>query len=158
MARVTNNRQVESIDGNIKREGNTNAPAFESENARYAQVGPFVQINVAAGQSGVALAMDPDTDILTFVPAGRAGTVVGIAWGLSAASTHTAGSLKCTVGGTASGTAVAIDGGGTAGVGDETTPVSFAEGDKLGIKITTDANWLPVTTDLQAWLLIRWAA
>lgn len=161
--RSTKSRLVETLDSGLKRESTTNGPATESENARYAQIGDFRQANVAAAQAGVALKFnDVDSDAATKFIAGRAGTITGIAWGLSAASTHTAGSVKAAIGPAgaalvAAGNAVQIDGGGTSGVVDLATPQAFKEGDALGALVTTDANWLPVTTDLTVWLLIRWA-
>jgi hypothetical protein len=158
MARVTQNRQVENLDGNFKREGNTTAPAFETENARHDQLGIFHQANIAINQSGVALKLNGlDSDAAASFIAPRAGTIVGMAWALTAASTHTAGAIQPTVGGTAVGTSVAIDGGGTSAVVDM-TPVSFVEGALIGVALTTDANWLPTTTDLTCWVIVRWTA
>jgi len=157
MARVTSNRLVTDLNNGLKRSDKFNGPALESENARFDSVGPFSQHSVAASQTGVALPNGLGTGALTFVTAHRAGEIVSIAWGLSTAGTHTAGAVQATVGGTATGDSVVFDGGGTAAVVDQTTPISFNEGDKLGIKITTDGNFTP-TPDIAAWLNVRWAA
>jgi hypothetical protein len=37
------------------------------------------------------------------------------------------------------------------------TPVEFAAGAALGVKLATSAPYAPVTADHSAWLLVRWA-
>ena len=171
MARNTINRRVTLNDNNTMRSEKTGAPAVESENARVEQVGVWRKANVPISQSGVAMLFGGgvDSDEGTKFIAGRAGHVVGVVWQLTAAATHTAGSIQPAVGpagGTlaAQGASVAIDGGGTAAVVDQNGAapdnlgVPFNEGDDLGVLLTTDAAWLPTTTDLQVWLMVRWAA
>ncbi len=152
----TSNKMIEDL-GASKRETNTDAPAIETDHARNLVTGLFHQTNVAASQTGVAIALGGDADAGTGWVAPFAGQVVGIAWALSAASTHVTGSLKATVAGTASGDAVSIDGGGTEGYTALTvaTAPTFTAGQRLGVKVTTDSAWLPVTTDMNVWLLIR---
>jgi hypothetical protein len=150
----------ETLDNGAIRQTSTNAAYPESDQNRIAEVGPFCQHLVTASQAAVALTHGLGTGALSFVTAPRAGKVIGIKWGLSTAGTHTAGSLKATVNGTAAGDAVAFDGGGTAAAVDESVAgvaaLPFNKGDKLGIKVTTDANWLPVTADLEAELIVQY--
>lgn len=145
----------ETLDNGAIRTTSTNAPYAESDQNRTELLGPFSQHAVAASQAGVALPAGIGTGALTFIPAPKAGKIIGISWGLSTAATHTAGSVKATVGGTAEGDAVNIDGGGTDAETAETTPQTFNAGDKLGVKITTDANWTP-TPDLAVYLVVQY--
>jgi hypothetical protein len=158
MARVTKNRLVEDLGNGSKRASKFNGPATESENARFYQGESFRQDSVASGQSAVALTLGGiDTHAPTSFVAGRAGVIAGVAWSLSTASTHTAGSVQVTVGGTAKGDVVKIDGGGTAAVVDQSVDVAFNEGDLIGVAVTTDGSWTP-TPHLNVWPLIRWTA
>ncbi len=157
MSRQTHNRVVEELSGTVKRSTQIKAPALETENARLDVPVTFKQHSVAASQSAVALPVGLGTGDLTFWVAPRAGTIVSTSWGLSTAGTHTAGHVQFTVGGTAKGDSVAIDGGGTAAVVDQATPIPFNEGDKIGCNITTDGSWTP-TPDLAVSPVIRWAA
>jgi hypothetical protein len=145
----------ETLDNGAIRQTPSNAPYPESDQNRQAQIGPFTQHAVAASQAAVALPNGLGTGALTFVTAPKAGKIVGVDWGLSAAATHTAGTVQATVNGTAVGDAVHIDGGGTAAAVAESASQSFNAGDKLGVKITTDGNWTP-TPDLAVNLLVQY--
>lgn len=162
MARSTKNRRVTTGDSGAQREEMTNAPAVESENARTALIGPFKQHLVTANQAGVVLNNGLSTGDLPFVVAPRAGQIVGTMWGLSTAGTHTSGKVQATINGTVAGDLVPFDGGGTTGTPDQsnliTAPITFNEGDKIGFKITTDANWLPVTADISVSAIVRYSA
>lgn len=156
--RITQNRMVEDLGNGKKRVTLFNEPAHETENARFDSPFTFKQHNVTASQSAVALSTGLSTGELTFYVAPRAGELVGCSWGLSAASTHTLGTVQFTVNGTAVGSVFNIDTGATAAVVDQATAISFNEGDKIGCKVTTDASWLPVTDDLAVTALVRWVA
>lgn len=168
MARTTKNRLVENEDNNTKKTTATGAPAVETENARFQQLTPFRQANVAASQAGVALRVaGTDTDDSTKYIAARAGRLTGLAWALTAAATHTAGSIQLAVGPAggalaAVGTSMAIDGGGTSAVvdqaGSDGDGIPFNEGDAIGVLVTTDGAFTPITTDLMVWPVVRWAA
>jgi hypothetical protein len=147
----------EQLDNGKFREVPTNEPAPECENARLDQLGPWRQANVAAGQAAVALKLvGIDSDADTPIVAARAGTIVGIAWDFTAAPTAGAASLQATNAGTAGGDVVSVVGAQT-GVVDLAAPQAFARGDKLGLKVTTNGGFLPITTDLMAWLVVKWA-
>ena len=154
--RQTFNRRVETRGPAGFAEFTTDAPAFETEAARQDMVGPLRKANVAIPSSAVALSIGGvDTDAGTGITAMMDGQVIGLSWAWTAAPTHTAGTVQATLGGTASGDVVTIDGA-VSGVKRFATPVAFVEGNLLGAKVTTDANFLPANDDLSVWLLVRW--
>jgi hypothetical protein len=152
-----NNRRIsEQSVGKVKVE-KCNEPAVETANARVEQVGAFRVDALAANQAGVAekyQGVDANAQ-LGFVPA-RAGHIVGIGWSLSTAVTAGAASLQATVGGAASGDIADLT---TAASGTKhlSVPIAFNEGDKLGVKHTTNGGFTP-TPNVVSWLLIRWTS
>jgi len=157
MSRATSNQLIENLDNNAKRTTPTGAPAVESDTARIRTIGSFRQDNVAANQSGVALTYQGiDATAPTSAVAPRAGKIVGMSWLLSAAITAGVATIKATVGGTASGDAESlVSTATTAAVVDQSTEISFAEGDKLGVKVTTDGSASPTTSELSVELIVR---
>jgi hypothetical protein len=158
MARNTSNRRIQQQDNGTHFDENSNAQAVESALARFEQVGVYRKANVAAPSAAVPLTLggvDADTAGQNFL-AGRKGVIVGIAWDWSTVPTAGTASLQAQVAGTASGDAISILA--VKGVGDETTEIPFNEGDLLGLAITTNGAFLPITGDVAAWLLIRWIA
>lgn len=112
---------------------------------------PFGLANVAASQTDVQLvAADPSGNAGYVSP--FAGEIVGIGWELSAAAT--AGTL--TIGATVNGTedadttlSVPADASTTRGtLRVKRGKARFKAGDSIGAEITTNAGFLPITTDL----------
>lgn len=173
MARTTFNRRVTTLDSGKQISDPTNAPAVESENARYDQLGPFRRANVAASLAAVQLtAGGVDADAPVGILAGRAGEIVGVAYGFSAAVSAggaTAAQPQASVNAVAKGNLFSVaSGGAQSGVLDETAgdvssgpskgAITFAEGDRLGCQLTTSGTFAPTTADLDVYLLVRWAA
>ncbi len=173
MARQTFNRRVTTLDSGKQVTDPTNAPAVESENARFDQIGPLRKANLAINLAAVALtAGGVDADAPVNIVAGRAGEIVGIAYGFSAAIAAggaPAAPLPATVNGPAKGDLFSIaSGGAQAAVLNETAgdvtsgpskgAITFQEGDLLSVAITTNGTFAPTTDDVQAYLLVRWAA
>lgn len=156
--RALMNRLIEYLDNGKFRVSTTNAPAVESENARFDQQGPFRRVNVAASLTASALTRGGvDSDAPTSVVEGRAGRVHGIAYNLSAAVTAGALTAKVTVNGTETGAAMNLAAA-QRGVLDLAASVPFAEGDRLGLSLTSNGSLAPTTAELDADLLIRWDA
>lgn len=153
---ATSNKLVEDLGNGFKRETNFDGPATETENARNRQLGPFHSENVGAGTSATAMPVGGANAEVNWV-APHDGTILGLAWSWTAAPTHTAATVQVSVGGTAKGDTISVDGAQT-GTKLEATPVAFVAGNSLGAKFTTDVNFLPTTDDLTVWLLVRWAA
>lgn len=152
----TTNRLVTNNDNGTKRETLTNGPASETEWARNQQLGPLRKANVGANASAVALTLGGvDTDAGSAIVAPQDGQIVALQWAWTAAPTHTAATFQATLGGTAGGDVVTIDQAQTGAVVMK-TPIAFVAGNSLGAKVTTDANFLPVTDDLSVWLTVRW--
>lgn len=150
------NRMIEQLgDGNF-RETDFNAPAHETKNARFAQEGGFVQVDVAASQTDAVLTRfadgAPNPDAVT---AGRKGRIVGIAARSNADLTAGSATFEPSINGTkVAGSAVLSDL--VQQVAQDFAAVVFAKGDRLGIQLTTNAGFLPVTADVDADLLIEW--
>jgi hypothetical protein len=89
--------------------------------------------------------------------AGRAGTIVGLAVRSNAALTAGAATFAATIGGTAKGDTSVLSSTAQKKVTMFTTPQPFVAGDLLAVTLATNAGYLPVTADHQAWLLVRWA-
>ena len=116
----------------------------------------FMQSNVPASQSAVALdvlGLTGNTEIV--VP--YAGSVMGIS--IASNAPRTAGTLTvdATVNGTATGLQAVLDATNTQY--HQTTQAkdtdAFSEGDRLGVKITTDANWAPETADIVVTVIVE---
>jgi hypothetical protein len=111
----------------------------------------FYQDNVAASQSAVALTVvGPATGIDIEMP--WAGSIVGISAQVVLAEARTAGTLTvdATVNGVASGLQAVLNGSNTQHhAATQAIDVdTFSAGDRIGVDITTDAGWLPVSADL----------
>jgi hypothetical protein len=163
---------VETLANGIYRETFTNAPAEESEHARFEQLGPWRQVNVAASQTTTkATLCGVDADAPTRMIMTRAGTLKGLLVDLvgtiTAGGTTAAMTITVLKNGTA--TALAATLGSTAGAGpsnqtdlvddasDSTAVIAFAKGDKIEVQVASTGTLAPTTTDLSAYVLIRWA-
>lgn len=154
---------VLTTTGMGSREGSFNGPIEETENARFEQMGPYRTDNIAASATNTVMTLGAvDAVAPVSFPAGRAGTIVGIAArsnaDLSAGTATFRPSINGTVAGVAATESAILSDTVQTKVGTFTTPVAFVAGDLLGIMLTTDAGYLPVTADNSAYLLIRWAA
>lgn len=149
-------QKISTSTGPQDRETALNAPVIESSNARLEQVGPFRQDNVAVSQTNVDLELAAVGGPVEFV-AGQGGKVVGLVARSNADLTAGTATFRATLAGTEAGDATAI-------LSDTVqqivvsfdTPVAFSAGDALGVSITTDGSFAPITADVQAYLLVRW--
>lgn len=111
----------------------------------------WAQQNVAAGQTDVALSatVSAHFDTIKMI---RAGSIVGIATRLTEAIT--AGTITVTV--TKNGVACAMTlshGTGTGGSAIQAAGIdNYNSGDLIGVRVTTSAGFLPITTDLEVWV------
>jgi hypothetical protein len=170
MARKTNNKRVSTTDKGAHRVDNTNAPAVESENARYGQLGPFRHAATAASLTAVAMTVGATAaGSATSIVAGRNGAIVGITYASDAAITAGGASAlapQVAVGPAgaalaAQGTAYAIPSGGaqsgvlnqaggaSSAFGLDPGAVPFNEGDLLGVLLTANVD---------IWLTVRWGS
>lgn len=170
-SRNSSNRRAQTQDNGTHLEEPFNAMAVETANARVELVGPMRQSNVTAGQSAVALSTgiagaDGQPGIVAHSP----GTIVAMSYSFNAAVTAggaSAAQIQATVAPAATLTAaakgdlVSIASQASprqAGVVAETTEIPFNKGDVLGVNLTTNAGFLPVTADLDVFLVVRWGA
>lgn len=150
------NRMTENLSDGTNRERSFNAPAIETLNARLAQLGGFLQVDVAAAQTDAVLTRFSDgAPAPDAIVAGRGGRIVGIAARSNADLTAGTATFEPTIAGVkVAGSAVLSDL--VQAVASKFDPVAFAQGALLGIMLTTDAGFLPVTADVDADLLIEW--
>lgn len=151
-----------SGSGTVVRETHFNAPVEETILARADQLGPFLQVDAAASQTAVAMTLgNVATGAQVDMPAGWAGTIVGMVAYSNATVTGNSATFAPTLNGTAQTSTIVLN--------TTNTPMSrtifptaqqipFTAGQRLGVKITTLAGWLPVTADLVVYLLVRWEA
>lgn len=113
-------------------------------------LGPWVQDNITASQSGVALKVAAAANTGVGMAQVRAGSVVGIAASFTVAPAGSALTLTVTKGGTPiSGCTLTVAPGATLGRSTTfaTGAYTFAAGDVLGVAITTDGSWTATTSD-----------
>lgn len=109
----------------------------------------WFQTDVAASQSAVALNLDGGT-LRAELPMVRAGSVTGIVVFSNAARSGGTLTVDATINGTVTGLTAVLDATNTT-VKASTQAVAadaFVAGDRIGVKITTDAGWLPTTADI----------
>ncbi len=112
-------------------------------------VGPFIQENVAASQTDVALDLGL-ASARTSLPAVRPGSITGVV--VRSAGARSAGTLTVepTINGTGTGLTAVLNASNTTAKAT-TQPAcldAFVAGDALGVKITTDGSWAPTTADI----------
>jgi hypothetical protein len=150
---------LSSSAGPVARETATSAPAVETEAARLEQVGPYRQDNSAAAQTDVALSLGAtDAAAPTELVAGRAGTIIGVVARSNADLTAGTATFRASKNGTGVGGSGCVLSDTVQQKISESAAVEFAAGDLLGVLITTNGAFAPVTADVQAYLLVRWAA
>lgn len=116
----------------------------------------FMQIDVAANQAAVALdvlGLEGNTEVV--MP--YAGSVIGVS--VATNDSRAAGSLTVdvTVNGTVTGLQAVLDGSNAdyhsaTQMKDTDT---FSAGNRIGVKITTDAGWLPITADVVVVVIVE---
>jgi hypothetical protein len=109
------------------------------------------QVNVAASQTDVALSAQVSGNTNT-IRMSNSGSVVGLVTQLTEAIT--AGTLTVTV--TKNGSPMTLSLAHTAGTGTQATQSvgidTYVAGDLLGVQLTTTSGFLPITTDIEAWI------
>lgn len=116
-------------------------------------VGPWVQDNIAASQTDIALKRAAAANTGTeFVP-DRPGSIVGIGASFTVAPAGSTLTLKVTKNGSViANCALSVTAGAT--LGRSTTFASglytFAAGDRISMAINTDGSWTAITSDLVA--------
>lgn len=135
---------------------------FDIADTDWAPIGPptyvpnemWAQNDVTASQSDVGLETNVSQLFSTW-RAPRAGSIVGLVTRFSEAITAGSVTLKVRVNGTP-GTLVATS---VAGTGTQVVQApgidTYAAGDLLDIAITTDGGFLPITTDVEAYLQVQ---
>lgn len=124
---------------------------------RFAPPEQWAQDDVAANQAAVALSAQVSTNFDN-IKMMRSGSVVGLSTRFTGAVTAGTATIRVTKNGVAgtlsvASTAVSNPSGGQA---TQATGVdTFVAGDLIGLSITTDAGFLPVTTDVEAWIEIQ---
>jgi hypothetical protein len=111
----------------------------------------WVQPNVPANQAATPLSSQVSGSN-NAIRMARAGSIVGLSTRLTEAIT--AGSLTVTI--TKNGTPVTLSLIHTSGTGSQTTQAAgidtYVAGDLIGIQYATNSGFLPITTDLDAWI------
>ncbi len=151
--------------GDAPRETNTDAPAIETENARYQQIGTFRDDEPPPAQAATQMvfqAATGDEDAPIEFIAGRPGKIVGlVAQAVRDDSTATIGTgtvtLKATVGGAAVGDALVLNLANPKRRVDFTTPVSFNSLDELGMSLATSGDMTSVS-NFFGYLCVVWSA
>lgn len=112
------------------------------------------QNNVAANQAAVALSSQVSTnfDNIKMI---RAGNIIGLSTRFTEPITAGTATVIVTINGVATAlqivhTSASNPSGGVATVAAGLVP--YVASDLIGITITTDAGFLPITTDLEAWI------
>lgn len=112
---------------------------------------PWVQDNIGASQTAVALKVAAAANTGTSMAQMRAGSVVGIGASFTVAPAGSALTLAVTKNGSViSGCTLSVAPGATLGRSTTfaTGAYTFAAGDVLGVAITTDGSWTATTSDV----------
>ncbi|KXH75407.1 MAG: hypothetical protein AM326_03385 [Candidatus Thorarchaeota archaeon SMTZ-45] len=139
-----------TINGTLSPTGDMNAPSGTAMELTY-----WYQDNVAASQTDAVLNMDGNTS-RPEVPTIRSGSVIGIA--LYTNEARSAGTLTAdvTVDGTKTGlTAVLDDATQTKTTTQAKDTDTFTAGQRIGVKLTTDGTWAPITADITVTVLVE---
>jgi hypothetical protein len=139
-----------TINGTLSPTGDMNAPSGTAMELTY-----WYQDNVAASQTDAVLNMDGNTS-RPEVPTIRSGSVIGIA--LYTNEARSAGTLTAdvTVDGTKTGlTAVLDDATQTKTATQAKDTDTFTAGQRIGVKLTTDGTWAPITADITVTVLVE---
>jgi len=134
----------------VKTDASKNLASVGDGEGIHAKVaGWWYQDDVAASQSGVALNLGGEAS-RTEIPVARAGSVVGIAVYSNEARTGGTLTVEVTIDGVGTGLTATLDATNTQthyatqAIGLST----FTAGQKIGVKVTTDASWAPTTADI----------
>lgn len=134
--------------------GNSPSPGAAG---RFAPPEQWAQDNVAANQAAVALFAQVSTNFDTW-KAMRSGSVVGLSTRLTAAVAAGTATVRVTKNGVAGTLNVAHTAASNPSGGQATQAIgidTFVAGDLIGLSITTDAGFLPITTDIEAWIEVQ---
>jgi len=116
----------------------------------------WAQDNVAANQTNIALFAQVSTNFDS-IKMMRAGSVVGLSTRLTEAITAGSLTVKLTKNGVAGTLQVVHTSGGNPSGGQTVQAAgidTYVAGDLIAVQLTTNAGFLPITTDLEAWLEI----
>jgi hypothetical protein len=113
----------------------------------------WVKLNVPANQAATPMFAQVSTNFDT-IKAIRDGSIVGLGTRLSEAVTAGLLTVTVTINGTP-GTLSIAHTSGTGGVATQATGIdNYVAGDLIGIQYSTNAGFLPITADLEAWLQV----
>jgi hypothetical protein len=133
------------------------AIAADRANQRFSPPEQWAQQNVVASQTNVALSAQVSTnfDNIKMI---RAGSIVGLSTRLTETITVGTLTVQVTING-AGGTLLLVHTSVSNPSGGQVTQRAgidrFVAADLIGIRLTTDAGFLPITTDLESWLEIE---
>jgi hypothetical protein len=150
---VTGALSTSGVSGTITASADLDAPGGFATQLNY-----WYQENVAANQSAVAISIVvPALTVKTELPTIRAGSVIGIVVYSNAARADGTLTVDATIDGAVTGLTAVLNAGATQT--KATTQAkgldTFTAGQRIGVKITTDANWLPITADITVSVLIE---
>jgi hypothetical protein len=114
----------------------------------------WAQNDVAANQNNVALLAQVSTNFDT-IKAIRSGSIMGLATRLTEPITAGTLTVEVTINGVGTGFTIVHTSISNASGGVATQAFgldNYVAGDLIGTRLTTDAGFLPVTTDLEAWV------
>jgi hypothetical protein len=123
----------------------------------------FFDVNVSASQNAAVWGLDPSADVgganFTEMTMPLAGSVIGIIVRSNAACTSGTLIADATINGTATGLQAGLN-----SVDDTQTSYTlqaidadaFTAGQRIGVKVTTSANWLPTTADVMVSVLVEY--
>lgn len=125
-------------------------------NKRYQPAETWNQNDVAASQTNVALSALVSVNFDTW-KAPRAGSIVAIVTRLTEARTAGTLTVKATINGVATTLSVITNAANTlGGISTEQAGIDkYVAGDLIGMQVTTDAGWLPITSDLEAYIEVE---
>jgi len=127
------------------------------ESGPYALPEQWAQNDVAASQTDVPLSAQVSTNF-DDIPAIRAGSLVGLSVRFTETITAGETTIAVTINGVATALTLTCDAGTNPDGGIATAAsgvVPYVAGDLIGVFITTDAGFLPITTDVEAWVQVQ---
>ncbi len=130
-----------------------NSATLAAPRGALSQLGPWFQDNAAANQSAVALLLEGGNRAETVMV--RAGALIGVTLYLNAVLISGSIAAEVTLDGTGTGLTATINTGVALATTTQTAGAdTFTAGQRIGVKLTTSADWAATTTDLTVGVLV----